>query len=189
LQHAVLNSFKRNDDVPGAGLDDIPGLGRTDLAHLDLGEPLDAFQHGLLGLGVEGEADAALARTACPARPVNVCIDLLGRLELHDQIDLRDIESSSCHVGGNEALQFSLLEGLEGDFTLFLRDVAMQNLRLLFQVGLEQDLIRFFLGLAEDDGSTVPTTVQVDYISNDRVAVVVRAIECEMFDCFGGAYI
>lgn len=65
----------------------------------------------------------------------------------------------------------------------------MQNLRFLLKVGLEDDLIGFFLGLAEDDGASVPATVQVDDIRDDGVAVVVGTVECEMFDGLGGAYI
>ena len=62
----------------------------------------------------------------------------------------------------------------------------MQHLSLLLQVCLQDDLICFPLGLAEDNGSSVPSSVEVYYISYDGVPLVVWAGEGEMFYGLGG---
>jgi hypothetical protein len=62
----------------------------------------------------------------------------------------------------------------------------VKNLGLLLEVGLQEDLVGLFLGLAEDDGAAVPTAIQVDDICDDRVTVVVGAVEGEVLDGLGG---
>ena len=58
----------------------------------------------------------------------------------------------------------------------------MQNLSLLLQVCLQHDLVGLPLGLAEDDGSSVSSSVEVDYVCDDGVSLVVGNAEGEMFD-------
>jgi len=141
----------------------------------------------VLCFGVEGEADSALARSASPARPVDIGVHFFGRFQLDDEVDFGDVEAASCHVCGNQALEFPLLEALEGDLSLFLGDVAVQHLRLLLEIGLEKDLIGFLLCLAEDDGAAVATSVKVDDIGDHGVSLEVGAVEGEVFDGFRGA--
>lgn len=76
---------------------------------------------------------------------------------------------------------------MESDLPLLLRDVAVKGLRLLLDVGLQHDLVDFPLGLAEDDGAAVATSVKVDEVGDDCVAVVVGAVEGEVLDGLGGA--
>lgn len=59
---------------------------------------------------------------------------------------------------------------------------------LLLEIRLEQDLIGFFLGLAEDNCSAVSSSIEVDDIGDDGVSVIVGAVKGEMLDSFGGSY-
>lgn len=59
----------------------------------------------------------------------------------------------------------------------------MQNLSLLLEIGLQKDLVCLSLRLTEDDGSTMTTSVKVDDVRDDRVAVVIRTVEGQVFDC------
>ena len=43
----------------------------------------------------------------------------------------------------------------------------MEGLSFLVEVGLEQNFVDFFLGFAEDDGSTVSAAIKVDEIGDD----------------------
>lgn len=43
----------------------------------------------------------------------------------------------------------------------------MQNLSLLLKIGLEEDLIGFFFGFAEDDSTSVASTVEVNDVCDD----------------------
>ncbi len=112
-----------------------------------------------------------------------VSIDFLRRFQLNNQVYLRNVKTPCSHVGCHQAFQFSLFEGLESDFPLLLRDVSMQNLSLLLEIGLQKDLIGLSLRLTEDDGSTMTTSVKVDDVRDDRVAVVIRTVEGQVFDC------
>ncbi len=62
----------------------------------------------------------------------------------------------------------------------------MQDLRFLFEIGLEENLIGFFLSFAEDDGASVPAAVEIDDIGDDGITVVVGAVEGEVLDGLGG---
>jgi hypothetical protein len=67
-----------------------------------------------------------------------------------------------------------------------LGDISVQGLPI-FEVGLEADFVDFLFGFAEDDGTSVASSVEVDEIRDDGVAVVVGTVECEVFYSFGGA--
>ncbi len=116
---------------------------------------------------------------------MNICVNFLWWLELDDQVDLWDIEASCGNVGCDKTFKFTLLESLESDLPLFLGDVTVQDLGLLFEVGFQQDFIGFPFGLAEDDGSSVSTSVQVDDVSDDGISVVVWAAKGHVFNGFG----
>lgn len=107
---------------------------------------------------------------------------------MYDQVNFWDIEASGSNVGGNETFEFTLFESLESDLPLFLRDVTVEDLGLLFEVGFEKDFVGFLFGLAEDNSSAVSSSVEVDDVSNDRVSVVVGAVKGKMLDSFGGSY-
>jgi len=53
----------------------------------------------------------------------------------------------------------------------------MQNLSLLLEISLEKNLIGFFLSLAENNGSTMSTSVKIDNICNNSISMIVRTIE------------
>lgn len=61
----------------------------------------------------------------------------------------------------------------------------MQYLSFLFKVSFGKDLISLFFGLAEDDSTSMTTTVEVDDVSDDGVAMVIGTVECEVFYSFG----
>lgn len=120
---------------------------------------------------------------------MDVGIYLFWRLKLNDEVYLWDIKSSCGNIGRNKTFKLAFLEALEGYFSLLLWDVSMQHLSLLLEVSLQQDLISFLLSLAEDNGAAMATTVKIDDISDDRIAVIVRAVEGEMFYGFRGTYL
>ena len=98
---------------------------------------------------------------------MDVGIDFFGRLELNNEIDLGNIEASCCNIGGNQAFEISCLEALEGNFSLLLRNISMKHLSFLLEVGLEEDLVCFLFGLAEDDCPAMSASVEIDHISNN----------------------
>jgi hypothetical protein len=67
---------------------------------------------------------------------VDVRIDFLRRLELDDEVHLWEIEPSAGHVRRHQALELTLLERVERDFTLLLSDVTVKHLHLHRQLGL-----------------------------------------------------
>jgi hypothetical protein len=63
----------------------------------------------------------------------------------------------------------------------------MQNLCFLLEVGLEKNFVGFSFGFAEDDGPSVASTIEIYYIGNDSIAMIIRAVEGEVFDSFRAA--
>ncbi len=52
----------------------------------------------------------------------------------------------------------------------------MENLGFLFKVGFKENLVGFLFGLGENNGPSVSTTVEVDYVGNDGVSVIIWTI-------------
>ena len=90
---------------------------------------------------------------------MNVGVNFFGRLQLHNEINFRDVQTSSCHVSGHQAFQVASFKRLERDLSLLLRNVAVQYLSFLLEVGLNDDLVCFLFGLAENNGPSVSTAV------------------------------
>ncbi len=138
--------------------------------------------------GVKSDTNSTFTGSSCSTGPVNVGIDFFGWFKLDNQVNFRDVESSCCDIGGNEALELTLLKCLESDLPLFLWDVSVKDLGLLLEIGFKQDFIGFLFGLAENDGSAVSSSIEVDDVSDDGVPMIVGAVEGHVFDSFGGSH-
>jgi hypothetical protein len=68
---------------------------------------------------------------------------------------------------------------------LLLRDIAMQDLSLLLEIGFGKYLIGLFLGLTENNSTSMASTVEVDDVGNDGVAVVVGTVEGQVLNSLG----
>ena len=64
----------------------------------------------------------------------------------------------------------------------------MQSLGFLLQIGLESYVVGFSLGLAEDDGSSMTTTVEVDNVCDDGHPVGIWATHAKVLYSFGGLH-
>lgn len=70
---------------------------------------------------------------------MNVGLSLLGWLDLDDQVNVGDVETTGSYISGDEDSEFAFLEALHGDFTLVLGNVAVHDLDVLLDfVGEEQ---------------------------------------------------
>ena len=142
--------------------DDLVRLRHADLLELYLREALDAVHEHLLLLRVDRDADPVLPGSRRAPGPVDVGVHVLGHAQLHDQVHLRDVQAARGHVGRDEALELAVAEALEGDLALLLDDVSVEHLRVGLEVGLEQHVVGFLLGLGEDDGAGVLSAVDRD---------------------------
>ncbi len=62
----------------------------------------------------------------------------------------------------------------------------MEDLSLLLEIGFKEDFIGFLFGFTEDDGSSMPATVEVDDVGDDGISMVVGAVKGHVFNGFGG---
>jgi hypothetical protein len=65
---------------------------------------------------------------------MDISIGILRRTELDNEVDFRNVESPGSNVCGHQTFQVSFSEGLEGDFSLLLRNVSMEYLALHLEV-------------------------------------------------------
>jgi hypothetical protein len=65
----------------------------------------------------------------------------------------------------------------------------VQDLSLLFEIGFENNFVGLFLSFAEDNGSAVPTAVDVDDVGDDGVTREVGAVDAEMLDSLGSFHL
>ena len=65
---------------------------------------------------------------------MNIGFCILGRLNLDDEVDTWDVETTRCNISGDEYTEFLLLEAFKGDFTLILGDITVHNLNVFLNL-------------------------------------------------------
>ncbi len=133
---------------------------------------LDSSDDIFLLLGDQGDASSGLACSSSSSRPVDVRVDVVWGRQLDDEVDERNVESSGSHVGCDHALDLSLSEGLENNFSLLLRDVSVKNIGVDFEVSVELDVVGLGLLVGEDDSLAVGPSVDTDDVSDGRDLLV-----------------
>lgn len=109
-------------------LDDIGGLGGSNPLELDLSFSFNFFESIQLSVCEECNACSLSSGSGSSSRSMDVGINVLGGSQLHNEVDMRDIKSSSGHIGGNHTFELSISESLEGDLSLLLGDVSVKDL-------------------------------------------------------------
>ena len=70
---------------------------------------------------------------------------------MDDQVNIRDIKSSRCNISGNKTAELVLLETLESDFSLVLRDVSVHDFNIVLDLLVEQKRVGISLGGSKHD--------------------------------------
>ena len=82
---------------------------------------------------------------------MDVGLSICRGLDLDNQIDIRDIETSGGNIGSDQDIELALLESLESYLTLVLPNVTMHDLNIVLDFISEDQLIGVGLGLSEND--------------------------------------
>lgn len=102
---------------------------------------------------------------------------------MNNQVDMRNIQSSSCNISSNQALKFSLSKGLESNFPLFLRYISVEYLTFLVNISVEHDLIAFLFTLTEQNGSSsFFSSIAQNYVRNSMKSFTVITVYSQMLD-------
>ena len=115
---------------------------------------------------------------------VRLCV--LRRFELDDEVNIRNIKASGGHVGGNENLELAVSESLEGDLSLTLRNVSVENLDFVFEMRTLDDFVGLLFSLGKDNGFSFQADVDEKEVGEGGESVVLWASDGEMLDIFGG---
>jgi hypothetical protein len=185
VEHVLVDILEVLKNAGLRGLDDVFSLRDADSLELDTGLVFD-FRHKLIRLlRVEGDAGAGLAGAGGTPRPVNVGLSVFGRLDLDDEINVRDVEASRCHIGSDKHLELALLEALDRDLALVLDDVAVHDFHVLLDLVGEDELVGVLLRLGKDN-SFCALSVANERVSESRESVLVRALDGEVLHLPGG---
>ena len=65
---------------------------------------------------------------------MNVRLGVLRWLNLDDQLNIWNVESSGGYISGDENLKLGFLESLDGAFSLILRDISMHHLNVMLDL-------------------------------------------------------
>jgi hypothetical protein len=123
----------------------------TNHLKLDTGLALYHLNLALSLLREEGDASAREASTSSTTRSVDVSLSVSGRLNLDNQIDIRDIKTSGGNISSNQDIEFALLKSLESYLTLVLANISMHDLNIVLNFISENQLISISFGLSEND--------------------------------------
>lgn len=118
---------------------------------------------------------------------MDVCLCVLGGLDLDDQVDSWDVETTRRDISGDEDITLFGLELLEGDFTLSLTDLSVDNLDILLDLVRELDLVCLLLLATEDDG--LSTSVASQDVGEGSFTVLVRTVDGEMLNALGSLFL
>jgi len=114
--------------------------------HGDASLLLNVLEHELVLVRVERDAGTAASGTSSTARPVDVSFGVLWRLNLNDEVHRGDIQASASHISRNQNLEFLVLEALQCDFTLVLRNVTVHHFNLVLNFFTLQKLVCLVFG-------------------------------------------
>lgn len=103
--------------------------GRANTLELHARAPLDIVHEVRLVLPEQRDGDSRRVGASRSPGAVDVRFEVLRWLNLHDELDTRNVKSSRSHVGGDEDRELSVTESLERRLALRLRDVAVQDAR------------------------------------------------------------
>jgi len=163
----------------------VQRLGRALLLKLEFAKLLDLVNHLLGLLGVESDARAFPAHAPCAAAAVHVTLDILGRLDLDDEVEVWQVDAASHDVGGEQHHYLVLPEEVHGDFTLLLRDVSVEYAGFGLDFVDFDDVVDHLLFGAEDDALGVLACVDEADVGNHLVQVGVGALHFDMSDFLG----
>lgn len=93
---------------------------------------------------------------------MNIGLNLLWGLDLDDQVNIRDVESTGGDISGDQHLEFSFLKSLHRDFTLVLNDVTVHHFDVLLDFVSQNKSVRVSLGLSEHDSFACATVANED---------------------------
>ena len=137
------------DRVSRSSFHDIVWLRNSDLAEGNSSFVGNVLKLPLLLHGVEGEASSSLSCSSCSSSSVDVGFRILGGFNLDNQVDIRNVDTSSGYVSCNKYAKLSLLEPSESDFSLILSDVTMHDFDVLVDLLRQQARFGFCLGGCE----------------------------------------
>lgn len=137
----------------------------------------DVLDQLLVFLRIESNAGSISTGSGGSARSMDVCLDVLGRLNLDYEIYVGDIETSGSDVSGNKDVKLTLLEALKGYFSLILSDVTVHDLNVLFDFVGEKKLVSLCFGGAEDNGLADASIANED-VGQSTDSVLPRTIYC-----------
>ena len=82
---------------------------------------------------------------------MNIGLSIFGRFNLNNKVNIRDIKTSWCNIGGYKHAEFVFFESLESDFSLILGDVSVHDFDVLFDLVSQEQGVGFNFGGAENN--------------------------------------
>lgn len=117
------------------------------LQHFD-----EIFGLRCVGLSKKRVGRAGPLRPGRSADPVDIILSAVGIIEVDDELDVLNVDSSSGNVGGDENVDIGTLELVQNVFTLVLLLVTVDRRHFPpFSTHRAHKVVRSALGLGEDE--------------------------------------
>lgn len=102
----------------------------------------------------KGDIGAFLTSPARSARTVDVRLRIFWRGKLYDQLNIRNVDASRCHISGHKDLLVPISEIAHIDLPRSLGNVPVEDDDVL-AFELADEIVGLRFGLREDDGAIV----------------------------------
>lgn len=129
----------------------------------------------------EGDTGTCFASSGGSSGSMDIGLSILWRLNLNDEINIGDIETSGSNVSGYQNLELLLLESFEGNLSLLLCDITMHNLNLILYFLREKKGVCLSFGGAEDN-CLAKTSINEKDIGQSLHPIMVRAVDGDMLN-------
>ena len=111
---------------------------------------------------------------------MDISFSILGWFNLDDQVNSWNVQTTRGNISSDKHTAFAGLELFQGNLTLSLSNLTVDDFNVFGDLIRELDLVCFLLLAAEDDG--LSTSVASEDVSKSSFTILIRAIDSEMLD-------
>lgn len=135
-QNFIWNKIKLFSYIQSTCTDYVFNLRYSNLGDFNLSHLLNFSNNVVFPFCYESDTNSLMTSSSSSSTSVYVRVNIFRWVKLNNKINKRNIKSSGSYIGCNHALNFSFSKALENNLSLFLRNIAMKNISIYFEISI-----------------------------------------------------
>lgn len=133
-----MDLFKVLTNIHSAGFDNVIRLRNPNALQLDASLGLNLLNEHLRLWRIKSYASTTSTCTRCSTTSVDVGLCLFWRLNLDDEVNIGNVDTTRGNIGSDEYFELAFFEALQSDFTLVLGDITMHDFYISLNLVAEE---------------------------------------------------